>query len=65
MSIGDLRAQLREVEGQVMSHIVYNMNIAGAAATRLLNALDTKKGPTLFLFQCLTCQQYHFHIDRP
>ena len=65
VGIAEVRSQLREIEGQVMAHIVHDMGVSGGAATRMLNVLDAKKGPTLYLFQCLTCRQYHFHVDQP
>ena len=53
------------LEGPLMSHIVYNMAISGAAANRLIDSLDRDKGPTAYIFQCPQCLMHHFHIDRP
>ena len=63
--IEELREHYRAWEGQVLSHIVYEMGISGAAATRLLGSLDRNTGPTVYLFRCLVCEEPHFHIDRP
>jgi uncharacterized protein CbrC (UPF0167 family) len=62
--IQELRAQ-PDLEGLVMSHIVYEMGVSGASANRLLQALSRDAGPTAYVFQCLKCHQYLFHIDQP
>lgn len=64
LGIADLRKSHRELEGSVLSHIVYNMGISGGAATRLLESLNRDTGPTAYLFRCLGCGEYQFHIDR-
>ncbi len=61
--IEDLRHTRRELEGLVLSHIIYDMGISGGAATRLLNALQRDQSPTGYLFQCLACQTPHIHVD--
>jgi hypothetical protein len=61
--IKEIRTQCYELEGTLMSHIVYDLQISGGAATRLLNSLDRDKGPTACVFRCLHCQRHHFHID--
>lgn len=65
VGIAELRQRYRELEGSVLSHIVYNMRISGGAATLLLQSLDRDIGPTAYIFKCLGCGEYHFHIDRP
>jgi uncharacterized protein len=65
LGITEIRARYRELEGMVLSHIIYEMGISGGAATRLLGELDREKGPTAYLFRCLTCESYRVHIDRP
>jgi uncharacterized protein CbrC (UPF0167 family) len=62
--IAEIRAQCHELEGDILSHIIYNMQISGGAATRLLNALKKDAGPTVYVFRCLKCRQHHFHIDQ-
>ncbi|MEQ1689783.1 MAG: CbrC family protein [Gemmatimonas sp.] len=62
--IVDLRASHRELEGFVLSHIIYELGISGGGATRLLNALHRDQSPTGYLFQCPTCDTYHVHIDQ-
>ena len=63
--IADIRKTWPELEGGILGHIVYNMGVSGGAATRLLESLNRDTGPTLYLFRCLDCGEYHFHIDRP
>jgi uncharacterized protein CbrC (UPF0167 family) len=59
----ELRASHHELEGQVLSYIVHGLRVSGGAALRLLESLQREKSPTLFLFQCGRCEQYHFHIE--
>jgi uncharacterized protein CbrC (UPF0167 family) len=63
VGIQEIRKDFRELEGSVLSHIIYEMSISGGAATRLLNSLDREKGPTAFLFRCLHCEQPHVYVD--
>jgi uncharacterized protein len=63
--ITEIRKEFYEREGEIMTFIVQEMHISGSAAARLLNSLQKDQGPTLFLFQCLHCQAYRFHIDEP
>jgi uncharacterized protein CbrC (UPF0167 family) len=65
VGIQEIREHYRELEGAVLSHIIYEMKISGGAATRLLASLQKDAGPTAYLFRCLDCEQYHFHIDGP
>jgi|SRR5215472_7796536 len=51
------------LEGLALNHIIHEMGISGGAATRCLNSLSRDSGPTAFVFQCLHCQKYLFHID--
>lgn len=62
--IEEIRRENRDLEGFVLSHIIYNMNISGGAATRLVQSLNKDHGPTVYIFQCLKCQKHHFHIDQ-
>jgi uncharacterized protein len=59
----ELNAQLREWQGSVLNHIIYNLEISGGAATRLLQSLHRDKGPTAYLFACPTCSRHHVHVD--
>lgn len=61
----ELRAVDRSLEGFALNHIIYNMQISGGAATRLLQSLNRDRGPTAYLFRCLTCTTSKFHIDGP
>ena len=64
LGIDELRASHRELEGAVMSYIVYQLGISGGAATRMLESLTTDGSPTVYLFRCLACEQYHVHVDK-
>ena len=57
-------AAFREWLGSVLNHIIYEMQISGGAATRLLQSLNRDQGPTAYLFECITCGRHHVHIDR-
>lgn len=59
----DLRARFHEYEAPVLSHIIYEMQISGGAARRLLDSLDRDAGPTAYLFRCLRCARPHVHLD--
>jgi uncharacterized protein CbrC (UPF0167 family) len=61
--ITEIRRDYRELEGAVLSHIIYDMSISGGAATRLLQSLDKDKGPTAFFFRCLHCERHHLYVD--
>jgi uncharacterized protein len=61
--IDDIRREQYQLEGAIMGHIVHDMQISGGAATRLLDSLRKDQSPTLYVFECLHCQTYHFHID--
>lgn len=61
-------AELRShsgLEGFALNHILYELGISGTAALRLVDSLHRDRGPTAYVFQCLACSQYLFHIDRP
>lgn len=61
--IQETRKDCYEVEGHLMTHIVQELHISGSAANRLLESLSKDGQPTLYLFQCLHCQRYRFHMD--
>lgn len=63
--IKEIREKINEFEFTTLSHIIYDMKISGGAATRLLESLNLDRGPTAYLFRCLTCQKQHVHIDMP
>jgi uncharacterized protein CbrC (UPF0167 family) len=65
VGIKELRANHRDQETSLLSHIIYEMKISGGAATRLLATLQRDTGPTAYLFRCLHCERTHFHIDQP
>jgi uncharacterized protein CbrC (UPF0167 family) len=63
--IVEIRKGFRELEGGLLSHIIYNMSVSGGAATRLLESLNRDAGPTAYLFRCQDCGEYQFRIDSP
>src|SRR5690606_26052405 len=65
VGIAEIRSRMSELEGLVISHVIYDRGISGGAAIRLVQSLDKDRGPTLFIFQCLKCRKYLFHIDQP
>ena len=64
VGIEEIRSRYRELEGSLLAHIVHQMQISGGGAARLLEALRRDASPTAYLFRCLYCQQYRFHIDQ-
>jgi uncharacterized protein CbrC (UPF0167 family) len=63
--IAEIRGQFRELEGEILNHIVYEMDVSGGAATRVLQSLNRDGGPTAYVFKCLHCERNHFHVDGP
>jgi hypothetical protein len=63
--ITEIRAKYPDLEGELMSYIVYQLEISGGAARRLLESLDRDRGPTGYVFRCLSCGRHLGHIDRP
>jgi uncharacterized protein CbrC (UPF0167 family) len=61
--IQEIRKECYEVEGHLMTYVVQELHISGGAAKRLVESLSKDSQPTLYLFQCLHCQRYRFHID--
>jgi uncharacterized protein CbrC (UPF0167 family) len=62
--IQEIRKELYQVEGALMGYIVHDLHISGGAARSLIESLSKDGQPTLYLFQCLHCQAYHFHVDQ-
>jgi len=61
--ITEIRSGNYELEGMLMGYVVHEMKISGGAAMRLIDSLNKDKGPTAYVFQCLHCGTYQFHID--
>jgi uncharacterized protein CbrC (UPF0167 family) len=61
--IAEIRARYRSLEGEVLSHIIYELQVSGGAALRMLESLRADESPTAFLFQCLHCERQHFYLD--
>jgi uncharacterized protein len=51
------------LEGLLMMHIVHELGISGAAATRFLRALHRDDGPTAYVFACRHCDVQMGYID--
>jgi uncharacterized protein len=51
------------LEGSLMMHIVHEIGISGAAATRFLRALHRDFGPTAYVFACRHCDARMAYID--
>ncbi len=63
--IEEIRKHYGELEGSLLSHIIYELRISGGAATHMLGSLNRDTGPTAYLFRCLRCERYHFCVDQP
>jgi uncharacterized protein len=63
VGIREIRERYREIEFNLLSHIIHDRGISGGAATRMLAALDRDRSPTAYLFRCLHCERYHVHVD--
>jgi len=59
----EIKARCPELEGALMMHIVHELGISGAAATRFLQALDRDHGPTAYVFSCRHCDNKPVYID--
>jgi uncharacterized protein CbrC (UPF0167 family) len=64
VGIQQLREQFRELEGQVLNHIIYNLHISGGAALKMLESIRKDAPPTAYVFRCLHCNQLHFFVDQ-
>jgi uncharacterized protein CbrC (UPF0167 family) len=61
--IDDIRARYRELEGAILNHIIYDLEVSGGAATRLLASLRRDQSPSAYVFRCRHCEQLHFRMD--
>jgi uncharacterized protein len=59
----ELRERYPRLEGSLMMHIVHELGISGAAATRFLHALHRDNGPTAYVFGCRHCDAQMVYID--
>ncbi|HEY2017445.1 MAG TPA: CbrC family protein [Bryobacteraceae bacterium] len=48
----------------LLAYIMEEMDYQGETS-QLLESLDRDRGPTAYVFQCLHCRRYLFHIDSP
>ena len=63
VGIAEIRERHSELEGFVLSHIIYELGISGGAATRMLQSLRRDASPTAYLFRCLHCGEPRVHVD--
>jgi uncharacterized protein CbrC (UPF0167 family) len=63
VGIGELRQHYRELECNVLSNIIYDLNVSGRAATRMLESLNRDSGPTAYIFRCSRCGRYRTFVD--
>jgi uncharacterized protein CbrC (UPF0167 family) len=63
LGIAEIRAEHRELEGFVLSQIIYGLGISGGAATQTLESLPRDASPTAYLFKCLHCDAPQVHVD--
>ena len=62
VGIREIRRRYREWKGEVLAHIIYNMQISGGAGQRLLESLHRDSEPTAFLYQGLHCGRNNSHV---
>jgi uncharacterized protein CbrC (UPF0167 family) len=60
---GEIRAKYPQLEGTLMTYIVQELEISGAAATRFLASLHRDNGPTAYVFACRHCDNKLAYID--
>ena len=63
VGILELRERYREIEFNVLGNILYDLQISGGAARRMLESLNRSHGPTAYVFQCLHCGVYRSFVD--
>jgi uncharacterized protein len=63
LGIAEVRARHRELEGFVLSQIIYGLGISRAAAIHVLESLRRDASPTAYLFTCLHCGEPQVHVD--
>ena len=61
--IREIRARYRELEFSVLSNIIYDLQVSGGAANRMLETLNKENGPTAYVFQCSHCSGYRTFVD--
>ena len=59
----EIRERYPQLEGDVLWSIVYDLNISGGAAKRMLESLQRDAGPTAYVFQCPKCETYKAFVD--
>lgn len=63
MGIAEIRESYRELEGELMMHIVHEHGISGGAARTMLERLSRDESPTAFVFRCRTCTRPLAYVD--
>ena len=61
----ELRARYREVEGALIGLLVHELGMSGGALHALVASLDRDRGPTAYVFRCLSCACLSARFDRP
>ena len=63
VGISEIRQRYRELEFSILGNILYDLQISGGAANRMLESLDRQRGPTAYIFQCSHCGKYRTFVD--
>lgn len=63
VGVREIRERYRELEFVVLGNILYDLNISGGAASRMLESLNKDSGPTAYVFQCSHCRAYRTFVD--
>jgi uncharacterized protein CbrC (UPF0167 family) len=63
VGIHEVRRDYPQLEGTLMSQIVYEWERSGGAAKQMLDTLHRDHSPTAYVFKCLHCDTYSAFID--
>lgn len=59
----EIKARYPLLEGQLVTYIVQELHISGAAAMRFLKSLHRDSSPTAYVFQCRHCDAQPAYAD--
>jgi len=68
MPAGDKELRLREfphVRSGLLKYLTTEEDMAGDEIQELMDSLNRDEGPTAYVFKCLHCGKYLYHVDYP
>jgi len=68
MPAGDKELRLREfphVRSGLLKHLTIEEGMGGDEIQDLMDSLNRDEGPTAYVFKCLHCGKYLYHVDYP